>query len=90
MSLSAAQIEILKDPATRSKMPAQAANFAYADEILKESGPTCSRLVHVWNTIFNESLKTTLPIKAGPPPSEVNHSVVLKAMRMIQSYRKVK
>jgi len=52
MALSPQQLAILKSPITRAHLPGNRGDFAYADTLLKDSGPDCPRLPKVWEKIF--------------------------------------
>ena len=66
MPLSALQIEVLKSPKTRSRFGNNAAQFAYVDKLLHDSGASCPRLPHVWNSIFDDSTKRAWVIENFP------------------------
>jgi hypothetical protein len=100
--LSEAQLATLRDQEVRRRLPTKASDFVYADRLIKDVGPTCSRLPAVYDRIFS-GLSPDLarwialrhpasPTKTGPaapvPVERRPVNIVNRSISVLQSYKK--
>lgn len=94
---------MLQSPQVRQRLTGKAADFVYADQLIRDVGVTCTRLPAVWDRIFHGlTAETAAWLNAtypgfnfiGSPASKPAQrstgprSVVNRAINVLQSYKK--
>lgn len=103
MPITKSQLLVLTNQQVRQRLPAKRADFAYVDQLLRDTGESCPRLPAVWDRIVygldEETAKwmnTNFPgfsFSSGKndkplPPIEKPRNAVARAIEVLQSYKK--